>query len=332
MAKTITERVFVLITIDTECDHDPKWVRSSPLGFRSVLEGIPERLQPCMRAVGAAPTYLLTVEVMENPDCVATLRKLPGPHELGTHLHAAFIEPEKKFVDYAGVDSPDVQCFCAPDVEQKKLENLTRLFRSQFGYTPRAFRAGRFGAGSTTINSLESLGYLVDTSVTPHILWRHADGDVDFRRASEQPYFPAPADICGAHSGRSILEIPVSIRKTWIGRTHWFRPWFSTVREMKRMAANHLSRYRHNKIVVLNMMIHSMEVIPEASPYPQSESDVQRYLDDMLAVLAWCKDEGMEFATPTQVATAFGLQMAEAGQTPAPPHVATASSGLRPLF
>lgn len=326
MAKTLTEKVLVLITIDTECDHDPKWVRSKPLRFRSVLEGIPERLQPRLRAIGAMPTYLLTVEVMENPACVATLRALSGAHELGTHLHAAFIEPEKKFFDYAGIDSPDIQCFCAPDVEYKKLENLTRLFRAQFGYAPRTFRAGRFGAGAATINSLESLGYLVDTSVTPHILWRHSDGDVDFRHASEQPYFPASVDICAAQAGRSILEIPVTLDKTWTGKTHWFRPWFSSVREMKRVAQNHLSRYRHEDIVVLNMMIHSMEIIPQASPYPQSESDVQRYLDDMLTVLTWCRDEGMEFATPTQVATTYGLQTA---QTAAMDHATPSISGLR---
>jgi hypothetical protein len=312
VTKTQTEKVFVLITIDTECDHDPKWVRSKPLGFRSVLDGIPERLQPRLHSVGAVPTYLLTVEVMENPACVSTLRSLSGAHELGTHLHAAFVEPQKKFFDYAGVDSPDVQCFCPPALEHKKLENLTRLFRTQFGYAPRTFRAGRFGAGAATTNSLESLGYLVDTSVTPHILWRHDDGDVDFRCASEQPYFPAADDICAAQASRGILEIPVSIRKTWRRRTHWFRPWFSSVPEMKRVAQDQLSRYRHKNIVVLNMMIHSMEIIPKASPYPQSESDVQRYLDDMLAVLGWCKDEGMEFATPTQVATAFGLQAIQA--------------------
>lgn len=307
MAKTLTETVFVLITIDTECDHDPHWVRSNPLAFRSVLEGIPERLQPCFRAVGAAPTYLLTVEVMENPACVAALRRLSGPHELGTHLHAAFIEPEKKFFDYAGVDSPDVQCFCAPAVEHKKLENLTQLFYAQFGYAPRSFRAGRFGAGAQTIKSLEKLGYLVDTSVTPHILWRHSDGEVDFRSAACQPYFPAAADICGKQAQRGILEIPITVARTWYGRARWFRPWFSSVGQMKRVAAKHLSRYCHERIVVLNMMIHSMEVIPKASPYPQSESDAQRYLDDMLAVLSWCKDEGMQFATPTQVATAYGL-------------------------
>ena len=90
------EKVYLIITIDTECDYDPDWVRSSPLTFRSINEGIPECLQPLFNSIGAIPTYLLTVEVMEQGECVRTLQSLQGSHELGRHLHSAFIEPEKK--------------------------------------------------------------------------------------------------------------------------------------------------------------------------------------------------------------------------------------------
>jgi len=76
MPKERTEQVYVLITIDTECDHDPHWVRSSPLTFTSITEGLPNRLQPAFDSVGAVPTYLLTVEVMEDEESVESLRKL----------------------------------------------------------------------------------------------------------------------------------------------------------------------------------------------------------------------------------------------------------------
>ena len=104
---TLIEKVLLTITIDTECDHDQYWARSSPLQFESIYEGIPNRLQTVFNNVGAIPTYLLTVEVMENTQCLETLRNIQGDHELGTHLHAAFIEPEKNYQDYAGIDSPD---------------------------------------------------------------------------------------------------------------------------------------------------------------------------------------------------------------------------------
>jgi hypothetical protein len=298
-----TERVVFLITIDTECDHDPRWARSRPLTFRSVTEGAPARLQPVFEAAGAVPTYLLTVEVMEDEASVAALRALRGRHELGTHLHSAFIEPEKKFHDYAGVDSPDFQCHCAPAVEFRKLENLTNLFVSRFGRRPRTFRAGRFGAGPNTISALSRLGYLVETSVTPHIRWRHPGGDVDYRGAPDQPYFPRPGSLVDADpAGRAgVLEVPVTTKRRLLRGPRWLRPWFSSVEAMKRVVEDQLRRHRDRRVVVLNMMFHSMEVIAKASPYPQSESDVQRYLEDLAGVLQWCRARGIGFAGAADV-------------------------------
>jgi hypothetical protein len=306
---TKTEKVLFLVTIDTECDHDPHWVRSKPLRFESITAGIPERLQPAFDAAGAVPTYLLTVEVMEDEASVGALRALKGRYEYGTHLHSAFIEPEKKFHDYAGVDSPDFQCHCAPDVERRKLENLTNLFVSRFGYRPRSFRAGRFGAGPNTIRSLAQLGYLADTSVTPHIRWRHPDGDVDYRGAPEQPYIPRPDALAGiAPDGRGdILEVPITMRRHWFRGPYWLRPWFSSVASMKETLRYHLRRYGDRPIVVLNMMFHSMEVIAKASPYPQTDGEVQRFLDDLSAVLHWCRGEGIAFSGLADAAKTFGV-------------------------
>jgi hypothetical protein len=313
MASRHPEKALVAITIDTECDHDPRWARSRPLAFRSVIEGLPSRLQPALEAVGARPTYLLTVEVLENPEAVEALRALAGSYELGTHLHSAFIEPEKKFQQYAGVDSPDFQCHCAPNVEYRKLDNLTRLFEQRFGYRPLTFRAGRFGAGPATLSSLERLGYLVDTSVTPHIRWKHPDGDVDYRGAPEQPYFPVSGSLIvpdeSAQTG--VLEVPVSMKPRWLRGPRWLRPWFSSVPAMKAVVEYQLARHAARPVVVLNMMFHSMEVIPEASPYPQSEADVERFLDDMCEVLFWCRRQGMAFASAAEVHAEFaarGLQ------------------------
>jgi len=297
MQKSTVEKVSVVITIDTECDHDSHWVRAKPLTYHSVVDAVPQLLQPAFQDVGAVPTYLLTVEVMENAACVNALRKLQGRHELGTHLHAAFIEPEKKFYDYAGVDSPDFQCFYSPEVEYKKLENLTQLFQQSFGYSPKSFRAGRFGAGIATLESLEKLGYLVDTSVTPHMHWTEPKGEVDYRRAPEQPYVPAKGSMLvkGDPHARHLLEVPVTTMRRHFRGPAWFRPWFSSVNQMKKVATHYLHRHRGQKEVVLNMMFHSMEVVPAASPYPQTVSEVERFIGDMHEVLSWCRSQGFEF-------------------------------------
>lgn len=303
-----TQRVLLTISIDTECDHDPNWIRSNPLTFESITEGVPNRLQPAFDSVGAVPTYLLTVEVMEDAGSVEALKSLSGNYEYGTHLHAAFIEPEKKFDDYAGVDSPDFQCSYAPDIEFQKLENLTNLFENCFGYRPTSFRAGRYGASENSLNSLQKLGYVVDTSVTPHLRWTEPNATVDFRRAPEQPYFPAKNQIVvpGAASDARILEAPVTVKPRLIHRTPiWFRPWFANVDQMKNIVRYHLKKYADQEVLNINMMFHSMEIIEKASPYPQTAEDVKRFIDEMVEALSWCKQEGVEFCGLSELHAPF---------------------------
>ena len=303
-----TQKVYLTITIDTECDHDPRWIRSKPLAFESIYRGLPDILQPAYESVGAIPTYLLTVEVMEDRQSVQVIRNLKGSYELGTHLHAAFIEPQKKFHDYAGVDSPDFQCSYAPDIEFEKLRNLTELFQKSFGYAPLSFRAGRYGANQHSIEALERLGYLVDTSVTPHLRWTEPNGVVDFRKAPEQPYFPSFESLVHPllrSEKRRILEVPVTVKPKWFRGPSWFRPWFSSVDQMKDIVHYHLKKYAAHEVVVLNMMFHSMEVIPKASPYPQNESESARFVNDMVNVLNWCKEEGVQFVPLKALATIF---------------------------
>ncbi len=292
------QRVLLSITIDTECDHDPYWVRSNPLRFDSINVGLPEKLQPAFEEVGAIPTYLLTVEVLEDEQSVATLNSLKGSYEYGTHLHADFIEPEKKYHDYAGVDSSTFQCSYPPEIEYQKLRNLTNLFEQRLGYQPTSFRAGRYGANQHSLNNLQRLGYKVDTSVTPHIKWSEPEFSIDFRHAPEQPYFPAADSIIhrGEFYNNRILEVPVTVKPRVLRRTPmWFRPWFASVTEMKEIVQYHLTKYAAYEVININMMFHSMEVIEKASPYPQSADDVHRFIDDMQEGLAWAGSEGVEF-------------------------------------
>lgn len=307
MASNI-EEILLTITIDTECDHDARWVRSNPLRFESVLDGLPNRLQPAFTELGAIPTYLLTVEVMEDSNCVDVLRSLPGQFEFGTHLHAAFVEPQKKFYNYAGIDSADFQSSYAPDIEYQKLDNLTQLFSRTFGYSPTSFRAGRYGAGADSLNSLQKLGYKVDTSVTPHIRWVEPNGVVDFRTAPEQPYFPARDSVVepGGATPERILEVPITVRRRRFRRTPtWFRPWFASVNEMKQMFHYYVNTYSEHRVLSINMMFHSMEVIEKASPYPQTPGEVARFLDDMSEVLAWCRQEGASFRSLSSLHDTF---------------------------
>jgi len=297
----------VTISIDTECDHDEQWIRSNPLTCHSINRGLPEILQPAFEEVGAIPTYLLTIEVLEDQQSVNTLRTLQGSYEYGTHLHAAFVEPQKKHYDYAGIDSPDFQSSYPPEVEYQKLATITKKFEQELGYKPTSFRAGRFGASTDSIESLQKLGYKVDTSVTPLKKWIEPGGQVDFRKAPLQPYFPGSSiTTVGSSANNRILEVPVTVKPRFARRNPlWFRPWFASVDEMKAIFQYHLTRHSNNRVLTMNMMFHSMEVIEKASPYPQTASDVQRFVDDMQQVLHWCGEEGVRFCGLSDLQAAY---------------------------
>lgn len=298
------ERVLLTVSIDTECDHDINWVRANPIKYDSINEGVPNRLQPAFDSIGVVPTYLLTVEVMEDEESVNTLRTLKGNYEFGTHLHAAFIEPQKKFYDYAGIDSPDFQCAYPPEIEYQKLDNLTKLFKEKFGYSPTSFRAGRYGANAHSVNSLEKLGYKVDTSVTPRIKWSEPNAEVDFRKASLQPYFPSASELAvsGGYTNGRILEAPVTIMPRFLRRfPAWFRPHFADATLMKKIVHYHMRKFSNKQVLNINMMFHSMEIIEGASPYCQTPAEVKRFIDNMLEGLSWCKDEGVEFCGLTDL-------------------------------
>ncbi len=302
-------KVFLTITIDVEPDCSSNWVYSNPLTFRGVSEGIQNRLQPLFNKYGMVPTYLINNVVLEDKGSVEVFRKLQGNFELGTHLHPEFIAPQKEHEVYAGKKGIANCCFYAPEIETGKLESITRLFENNFGYAPVSFRAGRYSAGNNTIKSLMALGYKVDTSVTPHLIWndKTREQPVDFRQAPEQPYFIGPHSMTAPATGSALLEVPVGIAAfdrnkvkellvSGAGLRHkmrshkhiWLRPYYATAQQMESIAAQYTQRYSSNDIVVLNMMFHNVEVLPGLSPYCATEADCARYLASLETFFQYC--------------------------------------------
>lgn len=304
--------VFLVVSIDTECDKDAQWRTRHPLRFESVRHGIPETLMPFFDSFRIKPTFLLSPEVMHDEESCRVLSAIQNC-ELGTHLHGEFIEPQ---ADWNSAMTSTPQSFYSPQVEREKLENLTRLFVEKFSYPPRSFRAGRFGISPRTLGFLQELGYRVDSSVTP--FWRHDFGGGrvnNFWGAPLHPYFLSRRDARMA-GGLRILEAPVTIANPFfmkwprwilrclhdrsivlkkilprlgfkISKTLWLRPVRSSVEEMKRVAQIVIKHTPPNKPVVLNMMYHSVEVIPAASPYAATESDVEKIMQSQREFFEW---------------------------------------------
>jgi hypothetical protein len=302
---------YLLVTVDTEIDRDRHWRIADPATFSSVTEGIPEKLSPIFARHGVRPTFLVSAEVLENPEAVTALRSTKNS-EIGTHLHPEFVEPMRLVTTgtMAGMRENTIQSQYPPEVERAKLANITQLFREQIGRSPSSFRAGRYGMSSHTLEFLAELGYEVDSSVTPGILWTYPEGVVDYRS------WDAGARTVRTPAG-NILELPITIEPsrlvTLAGRVpfgaamasrlaalasphRWLRPSRSSGKDLIRIAQR--SELRFNV-----MMFHSVEIIPTRSPYAATSEDVDRILSALGQLFAWWAQAGNAFCTMQEAAT-----------------------------
>jgi hypothetical protein len=319
-------KVFFTVTIDTEIDRSLNWKVSAGEIFSSVLEGVPQKLTPLFNRFGVRPTYLLSSEVMENNNCVNTLKNLENC-ELGTHLHGDLIEPERKIYKLSNTLTRAMQNSYPEELEYQKLKNLTNLFIEKFGYSPRSFRAGRFAAGTNTINSLEKLGYLIDSSITPGIDWNLSEGRANFLDAPNQPYSPCKENMLKEGDSR-ILEVPISIISPKVKKyfyflnnikqlkllnkiaakifpIYWLRPSFQNSNEMLYVIKKIIRQHSAKENVVLNMMFHSMEIMPGASPYNKTEQDCNKFMEKIENVLRYCKMSKFSFVTLSELYARF---------------------------
>jgi hypothetical protein len=295
-------RIFLAVTIDCECDKGPRWRARRPLRFEGVREGIGRRLAPLFVAYRAKPTYLVSPEVLRDPESVELLARQAEAAELGTHLHGEYAEPGA----FEPTVTRDFQRDYPPHVERAKLAHLTCAFRSAFGRSPRSFRAGRFGIGPRTIGLLESLGYVADSSVTPFVRWER----VSFVGAPTQPYHPSRSSP-GEPGDSRLVEIPVTIRPppfSWVPglsrlfRPRWLRPTHMRARRLVEVARDEIREAPRGRPVVLNAMFHNVEVIAGASPYARTEHDARRILARVAALLQFAARESIRVVGMTDVA------------------------------
>ena len=307
-------RVILVVTIDTECDKGPGWRTQFPLSFRSVTEAVPRVLMPLFRRHEVVPTLLLSPEVIRDDESARVLEAL-SDCELGTHLHGEFIEPEAN-ASAAVTDTPQVAY--APGVEEEKLTNLTGMFRARFGRRPRSFRGGLFALSPSTLRILDSLGYEVDSSVTPFRTNRYAAGlECNYWGASLHPYHPSEGDA--RRTGRlRICEVPVTLFNPGLARwpaallrrlndrtarrigalrsprnatpTFWVRPFRGSADQLVQWSDMVIESWRGPGPPLINVMFHSVEALPGASPYAQTAADVDRLESSLERLFAHLRD------------------------------------------
>lgn len=289
------------ITIDTEPDCDIHWKRSHPLSFESVLSGIPEILRPMWNLYNIKPVYFVSPEAINEEQCCRVLRnEIKLGAEIGAHLHSEYIEPQARYSKSDGTISYEFPCLAySDDIEFEKIKNLTSLIKQKLNIQPVSYRAARYGADLATIKSLEKLGYKVDSSVTPNINWSAAGGP-NHSAAPKQPYFVNHENLYRP-GNMKILEVPITISKKRLPFLpdkwqfyRWLRPSIMTAFEMKTIVNEFLAAFENP---VLNMMFHSMEIIPGKSPFVRTKLGQKHSLHRLEKIIQYVMGKGFESKT-----------------------------------
>lgn len=286
----------LLIGIDTEADDQWTLEGRRRLEVRNA-ERLPV-LQALFDRLGVRPTYLVTHEMATRPESAAVLRELAKQRrcEIGTHLHP-WSSPPFRPEDLDGHTYPHN---LPTDVLDRQLTELTQVIETEIGVRPTTYRAGRNGFDGRSLRVLERLGYTVDTSVDPLFNETRKGGRV-FAGAPVAPYFPDPEDVRRAGASK-VLEIPISSAtdpalpkgleavytklpplpyRGWLKRLGlravWLRPSYTPLERMKALA----TRLTARGVPCLNVIFHSSEILPGASPYNRDEAAVTRFLDEL---------------------------------------------------
>ena len=200
-----SDSVLLIVSIDTEEDN---W---QPSRSGVTVENICElhRLARFFDRLGVRPTYFTAYQVAIQPRAAETLRDLcaEGRAEIAAHLHPWNTPPLAE----AFVPRNSMVKNLPAELQLAKLRRLTAALEEAFGFTPRAFRAGRYGLGRDTVGALVRCGYRVDSSVTPFVSWENVDDGPTFVGAPVVAYHVAPdRDVRRSAPDGDLLEIPLS--------------------------------------------------------------------------------------------------------------------------
>ena len=202
-------------------------------------------------------------------------------------------------------------------LEAAKLDALTAAIGAAFGVKPTAYRAGRYGIGSNTVELLAARGYRLDSSIRPGFDYRR-EGGPDFSGS-------------GNHAVRAggLIELPsttvfTGAARGWGGRLYRAGGWLlkghgvlarsgllqrvpltpegvplADALEAVRVAVGEGLR-------VLNFAFHSPSLAPGHTPYVRDAADLRAFWDWWDGVLGELDRLGVRPAGLTELIEAAG--------------------------
>jgi hypothetical protein len=306
---------FLMVTVDTEEDQ---WGAYDQKEYSAKnVEHIPE-FQDLCDSYGVRPVYLISYPVARDGRACRILGEMhkSGNCEIGAHCHPWNNPPLQEDCTFYN----SMLCNLPTELQLMKLTELQDAIERGLKVKPVSFRAGRWGFNSAVAGHLESMGYLVDTSVTPYVSWEEYSGP-DFRKMPDQPYRLAryaPSFSRNHESSQArLVEIPVTIgfkqsnyaiasrlhkvfsrnplnRAKLIGLLYrlrilnrvWLSPELSDSEEMLWLIRSCIKRrYRF-----LNMMFHSPSLAGEGGHFGVSQEELLRRIEE---VFKFCKTIGV---------------------------------------
>jgi hypothetical protein len=245
------EPPYVLAIIDTEEEFD--WDLTPPRTSRikNVRDQIPA--QKIFDRFGLVPTYAIDYPVASQPDGYQPLLELLQDRrcEIGAHLHPWVNPPIDEELDPRNSYPGNLP----PQLERAKLIRLTEKIEANFGCKPLLYRAGKYGVGPHTFDTLAELGYRIDCSVLPFADLSD-DGGPNYAHCGADPSWVGPA--------RRLLELPVStgvIGRLANGDHDLYRRAFSTAAVRMRVPGM-LARMR---------LLDRIRLTPEGSSLPEAK-------------------------------------------------------------
>ena len=328
--KTIGPNPLLTIMIDVEEDFD--WTRPFSRENHSVDSlGMLPRVHEIFRRHGVVPTYLVDYPIIKSALGARLFREWHDKREciVGTQLHPWVNPPFDEEICEANSYAGNLP----RELERSKLELLTKEIETAIGVRPVIYRAGRYGLGRNSLQTIEELGYQIDTSVVPNTDLGHNFGP-DYSSYSFEPFWFG--------QNKRLLEIPltrgftgplrmlVPLRHNLFDRSPLLKlritgilarlgllqrvtltPEGITLAEMKRLTRESIEDGQQ----FFSFSFHSPSLMPGCTPYVSTDAEATQFLKKIDEYLEYfIKELGGKCITPFELRE--GLAGTEKTQTP----------------